>query len=111
LKLLLDQHISYKLVDRLADLYPGTSQVRLLRLEKSTDSDIWYYAKANDFVIVTKDRDIVDLGILRGSPPKIVWLRVGNLSTDAIEEILRSKRPALEELLADSSRTILEILD
>ena len=80
MKLLLDQHISYKLADRLADIFPATSHVRLLHLEKASDSDIWYYARAHDFVLVTKDSDMVDLAIARVGPPKVVWLRLGNVT-------------------------------
>ena len=110
MKLLLDQHLSYKLVDRLAKVFPGSAQVRLLRLEKATDSDLWHYAKAHDFVLVTKDKDIVDLAILRGAPPKIIWLRLGNASTSVIEEVLKKNQLAIEELVQDSSRSVLEIV-
>ncbi|HUP50806.1 MAG TPA: DUF5615 family PIN-like protein [Thermoanaerobaculia bacterium] len=81
MKLLLDQNISRKLVARLVDIYPGTAHVAQIGLERATDSDIWYYARTHDFVIVTKDSDIVELSVLRGRPPKVVWLRLGNATT------------------------------
>ena len=49
MKLLFDQNLSFKLCPALADLFPGSSQVRLLGLERADDRTIWEYAKANHF--------------------------------------------------------------
>ncbi|MCO6491152.1 MAG: DUF5615 family PIN-like protein, partial [Phaeodactylibacter sp.] len=89
LSLLFDQHLSYKLTYRLKDLYPGSQHVKLENLDTSDDVEIWEYAKKNGFTIVTKDVDFFDLGLLRGYPPKVIWLRCGNTSTNNIENILR----------------------
>ncbi|HEY9296492.1 MAG TPA: DUF5615 family PIN-like protein, partial [Phormidium sp.] len=40
--------------------------------------------------IVTKDADFNEIVILRGFPPKIIWIRRGNCSTGDIETILRT---------------------
>ncbi len=32
----------------------------------------------------------MDLQVLRGFPPKVLWLRLGNCTTARIEEVLRS---------------------
>jgi predicted nuclease of predicted toxin-antitoxin system len=45
-------------------------------------------AKLNDFIIVTQDVDFDDLNSLYGFPPKIIWIRTGNLKTHAIADIL-----------------------
>ena len=71
---------------------------------------MWYFAKQHEFVIVTKDSDLVDLAIMRGAPPKLVWLRLGNVSTERVAEVLRDRRAAIEALLEDSARTVLEIV-
>ena len=43
-------------------------------------------------VIVSKDDDFRQLSFLRGHPPKVVWLVVGNAGTDIVGELLlRSK--------------------
>jgi predicted nuclease of predicted toxin-antitoxin system len=77
-KLLFDHNLSFKLVDRLSDLYPDSNHVYKLGLDKVDDTDIWEYAQANDFIIVTKDADFSDLCLLQGFPPKVVWIRRGN---------------------------------
>jgi len=88
-KLLFDQNLSYRLVNALALEYPGSTHVRLIRLEKALDGVVWEYAKANGFVIVSKDADFHQRSFLFGHPPKVVWIRRGNCSTAIIEAMLR----------------------
>ena len=88
-KLLFDQNLSPKLIRRLSDLYPNSDHLDLLGLGTADDVLVWEHAKGNDFVVVTKDADFADLSVLRGFPPKVVWIRRGNCSTTNIEEILR----------------------
>jgi predicted nuclease of predicted toxin-antitoxin system len=45
-KLLLDENLSRRLVDRLADLFPGSTHVALAGLLQSPDTSIWEFAKA-----------------------------------------------------------------
>jgi predicted nuclease of predicted toxin-antitoxin system len=42
------------------------------------DIEIWNYAKANQFIIVTNDDDFADFVSLKGFPPKVVLLKTGN---------------------------------
>jgi predicted nuclease of predicted toxin-antitoxin system len=107
-KLLLDQNLSYKLVDRLADVFPGSTQVRLLGFARYSDSELWYYARTHGFVFVTKDEDIPELALLRGSPPKVVWVRIGNSTTQAVERLLRANVDVIRAFLDDPERTVLE---
>ena len=90
MKLLFDQNLSHRLPKRLDDLYPGSTQVRLLGLDRATDTAIWEHAKPEGFVIVTRDVDLAEIAILRGAPPLVVWLRGGNSSTAAVETALRA---------------------
>ncbi|MFL4971301.1 MAG: DUF5615 family PIN-like protein [Xanthobacteraceae bacterium] len=41
MKLLFDQNPSFKLCQQLADIFPGSSQVRLVGLEAADDRAIW----------------------------------------------------------------------
>jgi predicted nuclease of predicted toxin-antitoxin system len=90
MKLLFDQNLSPRLVNRLADLYPDSQHVFYLGLDQADDRALWEYAKQNDFTVVTRDSDFSELVILQGFPPKVIWIRRGNCSTNQIEEILRS---------------------
>lgn len=90
MKLLFDQNLSPRLVSRLSDIYPNSSHVFLEGLEQANDQEIWQYSCDNDYIIVTKDSDFNELVVLRGFPPKVIWVRRGNCSTTEIEAILRS---------------------
>jgi predicted nuclease of predicted toxin-antitoxin system len=89
MKLLFDQNLSFKLCDRLADLFPDSTQTRLVGLERADDAVIWEYARTNGFVIVSQDSEMFDLSSLRGHPPKLIWLRCGNQRTCAIQKLMR----------------------
>lgn len=108
-KLLFDQNLSPKLVKRLADLYPNSDHLDLLRLGTADDVLVWEHAKRNGFVVVTKDADFADLSVLRGFPPKVLWIRKGNCSTTDIEEILRDHNAEIEDLAMDLASGILTL--
>ena len=91
MKLLFDHNLSPRLVRLLADLYPNSQHVFLLEMDQEDDRVIWDYALQNDYTIVTRDSDYSDLSLVRGFPPKVIWIRCGNCSTSTIEGILRSK--------------------
>ena len=89
MRLLLDQNLSSRLVAQLESYYPGIIHVAQLGLSEASDLEIWEAAHREGCMIVSKDSDFVDLQVLRGFPPKILWLRLGNCSTARIEEVLR----------------------
>ena len=89
MKLLFDQNLSFKLCRRVADLFPDSTQARLVGLDRADDPVVWEYARANGFVLVSQDSEMFDLSSLRGHPPKLIWLRCGNQKTTVIEKLLR----------------------
>jgi len=101
MKLLLDQNISFRITSKIQDLFPGSKQVRDLGLENSKDSFLWKYAKENNYCIVTFDGDFYDLGLIKGSSPKVIWLRLGNTTTQYIETILRKNYDLIKTFLTD----------
>ena len=109
MKLLFDQNLSFRLCQLLADLFPESSQVRLLGLDRVDDIEIQQYARREEFVIVTQDADFYRLALLNGVPPKIVWLRCGNQTTSVIESLIRSHAADIQSLLADPAVACLEI--
>jgi predicted nuclease of predicted toxin-antitoxin system len=101
MKLLLDQNISFRITSKIQDLFPGSKQVRDLGLENSKDSFLWNYAKENNYCIVTFDVDFYDLGLIKGSSPKVIWLRLGNTTTQYIETVLRKNYDLIKTFLTD----------
>ena len=82
MKLLFDENLSRRLVARLATHFPNSVHVTSIDLERATDREVWEFAGAHDYVVVSKDSDFNDLAFMHGRPPKVIWLRVGNASTD-----------------------------
>jgi predicted nuclease of predicted toxin-antitoxin system len=101
MKLLLDQNISFRITNKIQDIFPGSKQVRDLGLENKKDSLLWNYAKENGFCIVTFDGDFYDLGLIKGSSPKVIWLRLENTSTKNIETVLRQNFDLIKTFLTD----------
>ena len=107
MKLLFDHHLSPSLVTRLADLFPESEHVWNVRLHDVADEIVWQYAAAHDFTIVSKDADFSEISMQLGYPPKLIWLKVRNWSTDQVEELIRSQYSRIAELPAASERAIL----
>lgn len=97
MKLLLDENLSPRLIEALADLFPGSVHVHDVGLGGVDDSTVWTYAKAHGFAIVSKDSDFAERSVLEGTPPKVIWIRLGNCSTSEVERLLRD---AVEPILA-----------
>lgn len=68
MKLLFDQNISYRVIKKIADLFPNAKHVRILGLLNAIDSEIWQYAKDYNYAIVTFDADFYDLATLKEHP-------------------------------------------
>ena len=66
---------------------------------QKTDTELWGYVKKNDLVILTKDTDFLDRILLLGSPPKVVWVRLGNLKLKEISGRLSDRWPEIERYL------------
>lgn len=109
MKLLFDQNLSPRLVNRLADLYPDSQHVSFIGLDQADDRAVWEYANQNDFTVVTRDSDFSELSVLRGFPPKVIWIRRGNCSTNQIEEILRSHNQAIIQFSEDPNLGVLAL--
>ena len=91
MKLLFDHNLSYRLVAALAHLYPGSAHVREVGLHVALDEAVWNYAAQQGFVLVSKDTDFYQRSLVFGPPPKVIWLRVGNCSTDDVAALLQTR--------------------
>jgi len=52
--------------------------VRDLGLRDAEDMEIFQAANTGNAVVMTKDRDFVDLLERHGPPPRVIWIRCGN---------------------------------
>ena len=109
MRLLFDQNLSRHLVGRLTAEYPDSAHVAEVGLDVATDRVVWDYAGVEGYAIVSKDTDFRQLAFLYGPPPKVIWLRVGNVTTRVIEDLLRAN-VAIIALFADSDEESLLVL-
>ena len=109
MKLLFDHNLSHRLVPRLADIFPDSTQTKLLGFNRAVDALIWEHARANGFVVVTLDKDFADLSFIRGAPPKVIWLRCGNSTVAKVEQLLRLNLQAIHEFESKQDSNLLEI--
>lgn len=65
-----------------------------------SDTAIWAYARQHQLTVVTKDRDFAERLLREGPPPRIIWLRLGNLSSRSLYELLTPRWPDIERLNA-----------
>ena len=107
MRLLFDQNLSRSLVGRFAEEFPDSVHVTDVGLDRATDREVWDFARARGYVIVSKDSDFRQLAFLFGPPPKVVWLRVGNASTDVIVSLLRDSIDVVEAFAAGGDDALL----
>ncbi len=103
MKLLFDENLSPRLVTAVADTFPGSRHVEDCGLLSEGDAEVWRYARTNGFAIVTKDSDFAELSRLQGSPPRVIWLRVGNCTTSRAELVLVNLSSRIEDFLRSGS--------
>ena len=109
MKLLFDANLSPKLVGRLAGLFPDSIHVFATGLERfTTDGEIWEYARANGFAIVTADSDFLNIANERGAPPFVIRLENCNYRTARVEELLRWYAIRIAEL-ESTAKAVLNI--
>jgi len=106
-KLLLDENLSDRIISQIVDLYPDSVHVKTLGLINTDDVLIWEYAKANDFVIASKDSDFHQRSLLYGHPPKFIYLRIGNSPTSKIVQILRDNFGIISQFADSEIESIL----
>jgi predicted nuclease of predicted toxin-antitoxin system len=109
LRLLFDEQLSELLLQYLHDLSPDALHVRLVGLAGQGDEVLWQHAVNLGCMLVTKDEDFHRLSVLKGMPPKVVWIRVGNCTTRDVARLLRERWPLLREFASDPVAALLEL--
>lgn len=89
MKLLFDENLSFRLVEQLRDLFPESTHLESITPLGTPDEIVWRLAGEQGFILVSKDNDFRQLAFLRGAPPKVIWLRIGNAPSSKIAQTLR----------------------
>ncbi len=108
IRLVSDENISWRLKKLLPkwDILPS-NEIKLG--ERLTDIVIWQFAKSNNYTVLTFDEDFSEIQNLLAFPPKIIWLRTGNVSTNQIAAILLALEENIIKFLIDDELGIYEI--
>ena len=107
MKLLLDQNLSRRIPSLIADIFPGSNHVGSLALDCVSDQEIWDFAESEGYVILSKDSDFHQMSLVRGFPPKVIFLKIGNCSTDLILSLIRKHERDFQEFNNDGNLSLL----
>ncbi len=105
----LDEQLSSRLPQLLSASYPDSLHIDSLGLTGAADSAVWQAAVAHGCLLVSKDEDFHRLSVLYGAPPKVVWLHLGNCTTQQVVELLREHVEDLQRFAVQDEATFLEL--
>lgn len=108
-RLLFDEQLSERLCFMLEDVLPDSLHVRELEAGGAPDTTVWQLAQERGCTLVTKDEDFHRLSVLRGAPPKVVWLRIGNCTTEDVAKLLRRHAVDIQQFAHQTRATFLEL--
>ena len=83
--------------------------MRDVGLARADAAAVWAHAAAHGFAIVTKDDDFRQRSFLRGAPPQVVWVRLGNCATADVEALLRARHADVLAFGADPEGALLAL--
>jgi predicted nuclease of predicted toxin-antitoxin system len=105
-KALIDQNLSFRLVDVLVPRFPASCHVRDVGLAGEDDERIWRFAKDEGFTIITKDNDFLARALVRGHPPQVIQVCLGNVSTRQIAEVLQARADDIEQFTTENMESV-----
>lgn len=109
MKLLFDENLSFRLERLPADLFPGSAHVTEPGLQGAADEATWKAAAEGKYLLTSKNTDFYQRSLLYGAPPKVIWLRVGNSSTNDVAYLLRSRYMVVRRFAEDEEATFLAL--
>lgn len=82
-----------------------------LGFQSTEDIEIFRAAasRINTIIITTKDVDFVNLSNDIGSPPKILFLNIGNLSNKKLKEIIYKSFKEVIRMFLETDNSLIEI--
>lgn len=110
MKLLIDQNLSPKLVTLLTNLFPDSTHVQDVGLDEAQDAELWDYARDNNYLILSKDIDFRMRSAIRGHPPKVIWIGIGNCSTKTVTDHLIDYYADIQTFARDPNRGLFVLL-
>jgi predicted nuclease of predicted toxin-antitoxin system len=109
IRFLIDAQLPPGLARRLTSRGYPAEHVNRIDLGIATDSAIWRYAAQNGLTLVTKGEDFVALASRDSNGPQVIWIRIGNISNDALWRAIDPQLDEIIQALTEGER-IVEVL-
>jgi len=109
MRLLIDENLSEALTVSLHDLFPDSLHIRTLGSGGASDLTVWELARQHDCILLTRDEDFLRLSILRGAPPKVILIRLGNCPTQDVVHLLMDRFQTIQQFAIHPESTILAL--
>ena len=89
MKWLIDAQLPRRLATALAVLgHDAVHTLDLPRGNRTSDSDLCGIADSSERILVSKDRDFIDSFHVNGTPARLLWITIGNITnTDLLTRI------------------------
>ena len=97
MRFLIDAQLPPALARILREKGYKAEHVENVGLRHAKDTEVWMYAIENEAALLTKDEDFVEQFRRKPRGPVIIWLRIGNAST---ENLVRWLMPSFENIVA-----------
>lgn len=94
-RFLIDENLPRAIRDVIGDASIHASEIA----PQASDTLLWNHARERDWIILTRDTDFFDRLLLFGSPPKVIWVRLGNLRKTELVETIGSRWEAILNLI------------
>ena len=89
MKIWLDAQLSPAIMEWISTNFDvAVFSLRDLGLRDAQDKDIFFAARKENAIVMTKDSDFIKLLEQNGTPPKVIWLTCGNTSNTRLKQIL-----------------------
>ena len=88
---------------------PNHQTLMEIPITGNDDEAIWQLALEQGFVIVSKDSDFLRRSLLRGHPPKVIQVRMGNSPTRNIQELFTREMETIQEFFNNPNEALLII--
>ncbi len=108
MRFLVDAQLPPALARWLSGAGHDARHVEEVGLREAEDSAIWQHALEAGAVLITKDEDFVDRARQCHDAPVVLWLRIGNVSNQALRQWFMPQLPHVLDWIEQGVR-VLEI--
>jgi len=99
MRFIIDAHLPRKIADKFIELGHEAIHTKDLPSGNETDDADIIKVAARDGIVITKDEDFYQSFLLRGEPPQLIHVKVGNMRLREIIQLFEKVAPQLIDLL------------